>query len=61
MSAEKPKKHGIDGAVYSLAQDGEYHPRLFCLCGFATSQGADTWEDAGADLDEHLGEEAPIS
>ena len=54
-------EHGIDGGFYDnmahLAK-GRLTPRLMCLCGYTTSPSCDTWEEAGADLDEHL-EEVP--
>lgn len=44
--------HGIQTAGYY--SDGQtFHPFIMCLCGFQT-QGSDSWEDAGSQLDEHL-------
>ena len=52
--------HGIGGGYYDntarLAKGGRMAPRLYCLCDYVTSPGCDTWEEAGADLDEHLEE-----
>ena len=51
---DSPRKHGIDHAAY-YGGPGEpyYRPVLECLCGWSTSR-ADSWEDAGRELDEHL-------
>ena len=49
----QPDVHGIDGAVYQNTPAGLL-PTLFCECG-QHFQG-DTWEEAGAEYDEHLRE-----
>ena len=58
MSDETEIEHGIDGGIYDnmayLAKGNVLAPRLYCLCGYLTSPSADCWEEAGADLDEHL-------
>ena len=51
--------HGIDGGAYDnvaglAMRHGTAVPRLFCLCGYTTAMDAWSWEDAGADLDDHL-------
>lgn len=46
--------HGVDGAAYVMAQDGEYDPALFCSCGFVAR--GETWKLAGDEMDEHLEE-----
>ena len=49
--------HGIEVAFY--ASDGEhYFPVMECLCGWDTGRCID-WEDAGNQLDGHLGTAAP--
>ena len=56
MSTPEPEpeaEHGIDGAVYARHAHGLV-PVLFCLCGFETGPGNDSWEEAGAELDEHM-------
>ena len=52
--AGKVIDHGIEAAVYSNSPVG-FHPVLFCLCGFSTGHSFN-WEEAGAELDEHLKE-----
>jgi hypothetical protein len=54
MSEEK--QHGPDTVCY--ANDGfGYKPLIMCLCGWSSKVGACvTWEEAGADFDEHLAE-----
>ena len=47
-------EHGIREAVYSNSPVG-FHPVLFCLCDWSTGH-AYNWEEAGAELDEHLKE-----
>jgi hypothetical protein len=47
------REHGIDGAVYTNGPFG-LTPRLECVCGFITSLAPRSWEEAGAELDEHL-------
>ena len=57
MSKRKvgPVEHGIAGALYS--GDGEkYHPNLVCLCGWMVGLVADSWEQAGEEMDNHLAE-----
>jgi|GEM_PF-6510910 len=48
--------HGIESAVYQRTAFG-LQPRLECLCGETFL--ADSWEEAGADLDAHLEEVKP--
>ena len=52
----KKKEHGISEALY-VGGPGEpyYKPFIACLCGWHTENGSPrTWEEAGAELDEHL-------
>lgn len=57
MSNEKQEQHGIAAAFYS--SDGErYIPVLECLCGFSNGRDVFDWEQAGAELDQHLKEVA---
>ena len=51
-------EHGIQNAVYSIGIDHKFHPNMECICGYQTEL-YDSWEGAGADLDEHLEEVQP--
>ena len=44
-------EHGIGDAAYRRHAGG-LSPVLFCLCGHEAE--GETWEEAGAKLDEHL-------
>lgn len=50
--------HGFGGGAYVFKGNGEFCPTLWCTC--EKSFWAFTWEDAGAELDEHL-EQAPLT
>lgn len=47
--------HGIESAFYSNGPSGLV-PVLVCICGFETSRGCRNWQEAGEELDTHLGE-----
>ena len=53
---ERDANHGPDGVFY-VGGPGEpyYKPFIRCLCGWHTVNGSPrTWEEAGAEFDEHL-------
>jgi hypothetical protein len=52
LDALRQEEHGVAEAAYVLVQSGTYFPTLICLCGFFAR--GETWEEAGAELDEHL-------
>lgn len=52
-------EHGISGGFYSNGPDG-LTPVLECLCGFETSRYCSTWQEAGDELDAHLGAVAAV-
>jgi hypothetical protein len=54
VRAEPEIEHGIDGGAYSHEGAGIFTHNLFCLCNFVAE--GDSWENAGAILDEHLEE-----
>jgi hypothetical protein len=43
--------HGPREAIYNNLPT--QHPMIVCLCG-ARFEGGNTWEDVGAEFDEHL-------
>ena len=45
-------EHGIEDAGYSNLPGPEQMCILYCLCGF--NAWGETWESAGAEMDEHL-------
>jgi hypothetical protein len=48
----KEQDHGPDTVCYSMGD-----PYILCLCGWHTAvNGCRTWEEAGAEFDEHLSE-----
>lgn len=59
-TTEEPTIHGIGGGGYDNLMHhalGHPSPFLWCLCHFHTVHGAaESWEEAGAMLDEHLAE-----
>ena len=54
MSDEDEPVHGVEAACYSAVGPGLWDCHLYCPCGFVAR--GDTWEEAGAELDEHLEE-----
>lgn len=55
---ESDAEHGPDVVCY-VGGPGEpyYKPHISCLCGWHTVNGSPrTWEEAGAEFDEHLAE-----
>lgn len=58
--SQDEERHGIAGGGYdNLGRLAFGHPCPFlsCLCGFDTPSGAaESWEEAGALLDQHLAE-----
>jgi hypothetical protein len=48
--------HGIENAFYSGGPGQPYfRPRMECMCGFVTERSCLSWEEAGQQLDAHLG------
>lgn len=46
--------HNLDQTAY-INNGVWYAPTFLCSCGFGTCAGNRTWEEAGAEYDEHLG------
>jgi hypothetical protein len=51
LPEEGEELHEVE-AAYALALPGTRWPTLMCSCGFAAK--APTWEEAGAEFDEHV-------
>lgn len=50
-------EHGVEEAMYdNLGRQlyGHACPYFRCLCGWTSSNGNLTWEEVGAEMDEHL-------
>lgn len=48
---ESEDDHGVAQSCY-VRDAGGLRATMFCMCGFVAS--GDSWEEAGAELDEHL-------